>query len=169
MPGRPKLESNPGDEQAHVSDLPNIGDPDRPRLRYGAPAEYGPAVKPTLVGLPQELEQDVAISDVQKIKDHPWDYTWANPDDEAKMKATLEDMARKALGLEQSAPPLRPKPGRPPLVAAPRTARRRRHPHPRLHCWMSSSGFLSCSTAPGPLWCSPRIRRVPARIRNSSP
>lgn len=100
--------SNPstpsGDDVAHVSDLPAISDPDRPRLRRGEPAEYGPTVKPTLVGLPADLDQDVAISDTGAIKQHPWDYSWPNPADEAKMKSALEDMARKELGLDPPAP-----------------------------------------------------------------
>lgn len=99
-PDRPKLHAAPADDEAHVDNLPNITDPDRPRLRRGQPAEYGPSAKPTLIGLPPELEQDVAISDSSAIKQHPWDYSWANPDDEAKMKAALEDMARKELGLD---------------------------------------------------------------------
>lgn len=97
---RPKLHAAPADDEAHVDNLPNITDPDRPRLRRGQPAEYGPSAKPTLIGLPPELEQDVAISDSSAIKQHPWDYSWANPDDEAKMKAALEDTARKELGLD---------------------------------------------------------------------
>lgn len=103
-PDRPKLHAPAANDEAHVDDLPNITDPDRPRLRRGEPAEYGPAVKPTLVGLPPELEQNVAISDSSAIKQHPWDFSWANPDDEAKMKSALEDMARKELGLVPPAP-----------------------------------------------------------------
>lgn len=125
-PGRPKVQRAPGDDQAYVSDLPSISDPDRPRLRYGAPAEYGPTVKPTLVGLPPELDQDVAISDVQKIKDHPWDYTWANPADEVKMKADLEDLARKALGLEPSGNTAGTAPAKPSKAAAHRTSTHRK-------------------------------------------
>lgn len=103
-PDRPKLHASPAGDEAHVSNLHAISDPDRPRLRRGQPAEYGPTVKPTLVGMPPELQQDVAISDSSAIKQHPWDYSWANPDDEAKMKSALEDMARKELGLDQPAP-----------------------------------------------------------------
>ena len=107
-PGRPKLQSlTPGADVAHVDDLPKISDPDRPRLRYGAPAEYGPAANPTaptVISVPPELEQDVAISDTQAIKDHPWDFSWSNPADETTMKTDLEGIARKALGLDQPAP-----------------------------------------------------------------
>jgi len=53
---------------------------------------------------------------VRDHPDHPWSYSWANPADEAKMKAQLEDIARQALGI---APPPAP-------PASPRTAAARR-------------------------------------------
>ncbi|MFP5276203.1 MAG: hypothetical protein ACLGPM_03730 [Acidobacteriota bacterium] len=98
--------SGAGQDMAHVTDLPNIADPDRPRLAYGKPADYqGPAVKPTVMGLPPDMHQQVGISDVRKIQNHPWDYSWANPADALKMKAALEQIARKAMGLDQPAAP----------------------------------------------------------------
>ncbi|MFP5248254.1 MAG: hypothetical protein ACLGP3_00325 [Acidobacteriota bacterium] len=97
----------PGQDVAHVEDLPNITDPDRPRLVRGQPANYGPSVKPTVMGLPPEMKQEVAVSDARKIAEHPWDYKWANPGDEDKMKAAMEEIARKALGLD---PPPAPAP-----------------------------------------------------------
>lgn len=87
----------PGNDVAYVSDLPRISDPDRPRLVYGAPAESGPAVKPLVVGLPSDLSQAVAISDARPVQEHAWDYSWANAKSEAKIKADLEAIARKAL------------------------------------------------------------------------
>lgn len=116
-PDRPKLHKAPdsGDssnaratapkpaDTAPVESLPDITDPDRPRLMRGKPASDGPPVAPTLMGLPQDMHQMVAVSDAQSHPDHPWDFSWANPDDKDKMKAQLEDTARKALGLD--APP----------------------------------------------------------------
>ncbi len=102
-PDRPKLQKKQDDDEASVSSLPDISDPDRPRLKRGKPAGYGTEVTPTLVGLPSEMDQEVAVSDAKPIKDHPWDYSWANPADEMKMKSSMEDIARKALGLGQSA------------------------------------------------------------------
>lgn len=97
------------DDVAHVEDLPNISDPDRPRLMRGKPAEYDvPDVKPSAMGLPPDMQQRVAISDTRTIKDHPWDFSWANPGDEEKMKTAMEDVARKALGLDKPAPPPAP-------------------------------------------------------------
>lgn len=109
-PAAAPVQPNPGNDVAYVSDLPNIADPDRPRLVPGRPASYGPPVKPTLMGLPAEMQQEVGVSDVRQIPNHPWDYTWANPGDEMKMKAAMEEMARKALGLEP--PPAAPAPKR---------------------------------------------------------
>jgi len=56
------------------------------------------------------MQQAVAVSDAKTHPEHPWDYAWANPDDEAKMKTALEDMARDALGLNPPPPPPAPAP-----------------------------------------------------------
>jgi hypothetical protein len=55
------------------------------------------------------MQQAVAVSDAKNRPEHPWNYTWSNPDDEAKMKSALEDIARKALGLNPPPPPPSPK------------------------------------------------------------
>jgi hypothetical protein len=47
----------------------------------------------------------VAVSDAKAHPAHPWDYTWTNPGDEEKLKASLEDTARDALGLNAPAAP----------------------------------------------------------------
>ena len=57
-----------------------------------------------LMGMPPDMQQAVAVSDAKNRPDHPWTYSWANPDDEKKMKAAMEDLARKALGLPGSQP-----------------------------------------------------------------
>jgi hypothetical protein len=75
-------------------------DPDRPRLIPGKPTGNGAAVLPSLMGLPAEMEQAVAVSDAKSRPEHLWSYTWANPTDELKIKAQMEDIARTALGLE---------------------------------------------------------------------
>ena len=65
------------------------------------------------------------ISDAKNRPEHLWSYSWSNPDDEAKMKADLEDIARKALALT---------PILPPAVSAPKrtttTAHRKTKPAP---------------------------------------
>jgi hypothetical protein len=50
------------------------------------------------------MQQAVAVSDAYDHAEHPWKYSWANPDDEKKMKAALEAIARTELGLDKPAP-----------------------------------------------------------------
>ncbi|MGB7547912.1 MAG: hypothetical protein WBM14_09190 [Terracidiphilus sp.] len=99
-------------DTGYVEDLPGITDPDRPRLMRGKSAGGGPAVIPTLMGLPPDMEQAVAVSDAANRPEHPWNYTWANPADEVKLKADLEDIARGALGLNTPPPAAAPAPKR---------------------------------------------------------
>jgi hypothetical protein len=111
-PDRPTLKKGKKKQEsdvASVESLPDVGDPDRPRLKRGTYDDQGIAVEPSLLGLPQDLQQTVAVSDAKNTPDHPWDYSWANPDDEAKMKSALEDMARGDLGLNPPPPPPAPK------------------------------------------------------------
>jgi hypothetical protein len=93
--GKPKQELDEG----YVSSVPDATDPDRPRLARGKSSFGGPSVLPTLVGLPEDMEQTVAVSDPRNRPEHPWNYSWANPADELKMKGALEDTARTALGI----------------------------------------------------------------------
>ncbi|MGA7258118.1 MAG: hypothetical protein WBX09_15850 [Terracidiphilus sp.] len=94
---KPQKPVQPDDDVAHVDSLPNISDSDRPRLIPGKPADMGPKVTPTLMGLPPDMQQAVAVSDAKTTPDHPWNFSWANPDDELKMKAQMEEIAQKAL------------------------------------------------------------------------
>lgn len=114
--GSPRLKKKKKDSDgAYVDSVTNATDPDRPHLFYGKPGSYGAPVLPTLLGLPPDMRQTVAVSDATDRPEHPWNYTWANPDDEDKMKSAMEDQARTALGLE-AAPAAKPK------TAAPKTA-----------------------------------------------
>jgi hypothetical protein len=107
--GQPKLEKKtPDNDVASVSSLPDVSDPDRPRLIPGKPAGMGPAVLPSLIGLPPDMQQAVAVSDTKTAPEHIWSYSWANPDDQSKYKGQLEDLARTALGL--NSPPAAAKP-----------------------------------------------------------
>ncbi len=99
-------------DTGYVEDLPGITDPDRPRLMRGKSVGSGPVVIPTLMGLPPDMQQLVAVSDAANRPEHPWNYTWANPADELKMKAELEDIARGALGLNPPPPAPAPAPKR---------------------------------------------------------
>lgn len=96
---KPQKPARADDDEAHVDSLPDVSDPDRPRLIEGKPADMGPKVTPTLMGLPPDMEQAAAVSDAKSTPDHPWNFSWANPQDPLTMKAQMEDMARKAMGL----------------------------------------------------------------------
>ncbi len=73
-------------------------DPDRPKLRYGKPAVQEGTVLPSkLEGLPMDMNQMTAISDVKTRELHPYTYSWSDPADAAKMKAAMEDLAQKAI------------------------------------------------------------------------
>ena len=108
-PDRPVLHKNkkakPADDEASVESVAGDTDPDRPRLKRGKSSGVGVEITPSLMGLPPELEQTVAVSDAKAHPAHPWDYTWTNPGDEEKLKASLEDTARDALGLNAPAAP----------------------------------------------------------------
>jgi hypothetical protein len=117
-PDRPALKKSKKEESAdvaHVDSLPETTDPDRPRLKRGKSTGYTLNVIPSLMGLPPDMQQAVAVSDSKTRPEHPWTYAWANPDDEAKMKAALEDIARDALGLKP--PPPVPTPAPKPTAA----------------------------------------------------
>jgi len=109
---RPVLKKNKKkpEDVGHVESLPDVTDPDRPRLKRGKWSGNGLDVLPSLMGMPADMQQAVAVSDAKNIPEHPWSYSWANPDDEIKMKSALEDIARDALGLNPPVPPPAPVP-----------------------------------------------------------
>ena len=123
-PDRPVLKKSKKktpEDTAHVDSLEDFTDPDRPRLKRGRSSGDGLEVLPTLMGLPAEMRQAVAVSDAQSHPEHTWSYSWANADDETKMKSALEEIARDALGL---------KPPPPPAPAPQKTGRRKAAPTP---------------------------------------
>jgi hypothetical protein len=91
---RPQLAQDIGDVSS-VAD----SDPDRPMLKRGKSSGSGLEVVPSLMGLPADMQQVVAVSDAKSRPEHVWSYAWSNPDDEKKMKAMVEEIARQALGL----------------------------------------------------------------------
>ena len=109
-PDRPilKKKGKSTEDVAYVDSVKTPSDPDRPMLHRGKSSEDGLGVAPTLLGLPPDMRQVVAVSDAKSRPEHLWTYSWASPDDEAKMKANLEDLARKALGLAAPATPPAP-------------------------------------------------------------
>jgi hypothetical protein len=89
--------ANPQSDVAYSQPIANLPDPDRPHLFHGKASDTGAPVLPTLAGLPPDMHQTIAVSDAANHPDHIWTYSWTNPDDAAKMKSDLEDLARKAL------------------------------------------------------------------------
>ena len=115
--GRPKLKKK--EEEGYVEDVATVTDPERPHLFYGKTSGYNPPVVPSLMGIPPEMHQEVAVSDLQNKALHMWSYIWANPDDERKMAAELETLARTALSLNPPpAPAAKPAPKTAPRKAA---------------------------------------------------
>ena len=125
-PDRPTLKKKKqAVDVGHVDSLPDVSDPDRPRLKRGKSSGGNLEVVPSLMGLPPDMRQSVAVSDARNRPEHSWDYAWTNPDDEAAMKSALEDIARGALGLNP--PPPKTAPKRTTTQAA---ARKSAHPAP---------------------------------------
>ncbi len=109
-PDRPVLHKSkkpPPSEIGNVSSVSGDEDPDRPRLKRGLANMDSLKVMPSLVGLPPDLEQSVAVSDSTNRPEHPFSYVWSDAALETKMKSSLEDIARGALGLK---PPPAPAP-----------------------------------------------------------
>jgi hypothetical protein len=89
--------AKPGTDVAYSQPIANVPDPDRPHLFRGKPENEGSPVLPSLAGLPPDMHQTIAVSDAGNHPDHLWNYSWANPEDEVKLRTDLEDLARKAL------------------------------------------------------------------------
>jgi hypothetical protein len=129
-PDRPtikKSKKKQPEDVGHVDSLPGVSDPDRPRLKRGKSTGNGLDILPSLLGLPPDMQQAVAVSDAKTRSEHQWTYSWSNPADEAKMKASLEEMARSALGL--ASPPTPPTPA-PKRTGARKTAKPAPAPEP---------------------------------------
>ena len=113
-PDRPKLKKQRNEEdEAYVSDVATVTDPSRPHLFRGQSNGFDEpltATAPSLSGLPADMQQQIAVSDAVDRPVHEWSYAWANPGDEAKMKAAVEDLARTALGLTPPPAPPQAKP-----------------------------------------------------------
>jgi len=95
------------EDVGRVDSVKGLTDPDRPILKRGQPTGYKLNVAPSLMGIPPDMQQAVAVSDSRTHAEHSWSFSWANPDDERKMKAAMEEVARTALGLN---PPPTPAP-----------------------------------------------------------
>jgi hypothetical protein len=106
-PDRPQLKRGKAKQEPDEGYVESVNaiDPSRPRLTRGKTDDTGVDIAPTLMGLPADMEQAVAVSDPRNHPDHPWSYAWADLADEGKMKAAVEDIARSALGIQTPAAP----------------------------------------------------------------
>ena len=112
-PDRPKLKKGKSQQSGDVpyeEAVPGATDPDRPHLIRGKSDMDKLSVTPSLMGLPAQMQQVVAVSDARNRPPHPWSYSWANPADQDKMKSELEGIARDALGLKPPPAPPAPTP-----------------------------------------------------------
>ncbi|HEY3626262.1 MAG TPA: hypothetical protein VGL00_08255 [Terracidiphilus sp.] len=105
-PERPTLQKSKPQLAQEMGDVSSVSssDPDRPKLKRGKSSGPGGDLAPTLMGLPADMQQAVAVSDAKSRPDHPWTFSWANPGDEQKMKAAVENIARQALGMATERP-----------------------------------------------------------------
>jgi hypothetical protein len=103
-PNHPQLQKRNEEDDSYVTSVDAPVDPNRPRMVSGPTTYTGPELTPAFAGLPEDMEQAVAVSDTRNTPEHIWSYSWANPADETRFKADLEDQARTALGLTPPAP-----------------------------------------------------------------
>jgi hypothetical protein len=103
-PERPKLRKRQTADAAAAaqSSAEDSGpaDPDRPKLHHGKPEGVQDSDK--LTGTPPKLQQMVALSTTANEEPHPYTYQWASPDDETKMQAALEKLAREAAAAQHA-------------------------------------------------------------------
>lgn len=118
-PDRPVLhkhtEGNANDNGAPVSATMDV-DPDRPRLRRGRPENLESLDVPSdveiakLAGHPENLEFMTAVSDAKTHETHNFVYSWADPEDQKKMQAALEEMAKNLLAGKPMQPAIKSTP-----------------------------------------------------------
>ncbi len=102
-PDRPTFHRRSNAAAQMPSNQPAI-DPERPRLEYKQPDDQAkPEKLSALFGLPPDMIQVAGVSDTKTEDTFSYNFSWANPDDEAKMTSALEDIAQKAI-----APPAAP-------------------------------------------------------------
>jgi len=101
-------------------------DPNRPHLEYKQPTEQEKIDKAeALFGVPKDMNQIAGVSDSRSGGDTlSWQFFWANPEDEGKMKAALEQLAQKAIAPPAAVAPV------PAKTAVSATRRKTRQPAP---------------------------------------
>lgn len=106
-PDRPKLRKRPTSDTAATAAgdaEPAAEDPDRPKMQKGKTGSSQVAEK--LTGTPADLRQMVGLSTTTAEEAHPFAYQWGSPEDEHKMQASLEKIARDALAALHAPTPI---------------------------------------------------------------
>jgi len=102
-PDRPTLHKHKSTDQTAAASVPV--DPDRPVLRHGRPETLETIEPPdSLKGIPDDMEQMAAVSDTKTREPHTFLYSWVNPEDAVKMQSAIEEIAKKAVAPQPSAP-----------------------------------------------------------------
>ncbi|HEX3435492.1 MAG TPA: hypothetical protein VHT24_01905 [Pseudacidobacterium sp.] len=98
-PDRPTLHKHQDASASAGGPVSFPADPDRPKLRYGRPQTLEVTIELSkLEGLPQDMNQMAAISDVKTTSEpHSYTYSWADPEGAAKAKTAMEDLAQKVI------------------------------------------------------------------------
>jgi hypothetical protein len=92
-----------GDSENSTAPSPQTLYPGRPVLSYNT-AKPKEKKQDALMGFPPGMKQAIAVSDASSIGTQSFGYTWANPEDAAKMKADLELAAERAIAASVPAP-----------------------------------------------------------------
>jgi hypothetical protein len=106
-PDRPKLRKRPTSDTTSTpagEAEPAAEDPDRPKMQKGKTGSSQVAEK--LTGTPADLRQMVGLSTTTAEEAHPFAYQWGSPEDEHKMQASLEKIARDALAAQHAPTPI---------------------------------------------------------------
>jgi hypothetical protein len=79
-------------------------DPDRPHLFYGQQTPKDDIQPTELTGVPNGLQQMIAVSDATDREAHPFVYLWADPADATRMQEQMEIAAANAIAATEPAP-----------------------------------------------------------------
>jgi hypothetical protein len=102
-PDRPTFHNRSNSTQSAGSTM--AVDPDRPHLSYTDTTEQQKLAKPdALFGMPADMKQIAGVSDSNPVDTQTFTFSWANPDDAAKMQAALEQAAEQAVAPPTPAP-----------------------------------------------------------------
>jgi hypothetical protein len=80
-------------------------DPDRPRIMHGQQTPKDEVQPAELTGVPNDLQQMIAVSDATDREVHPFVYLWPDPADAPKMQEQMQIAATAAVAASEPSPP----------------------------------------------------------------